>query len=47
MVFKPREEKECIFGDEQETVIGKIFDYILRDGGESKSFKWRFKEYLR
>ena len=45
--FKPHEEKECVFGDEQGTVIGEVFDYILRDGGESKNFKWRFKEYYR
>lgn len=38
---------ECIFGDEQGTLIGRVFDYILRDGGESKSFKWRFDRYYR
>lgn len=37
----------CIFGDEQGTLIGEVFDYILRDGGKSASFKWRFKEALR
>lgn len=36
-----------VFGDEDGTVIGTVFDYILRDGGESTSFKWRFREYLR
>lgn len=36
-----------IFGDESQTRIGEVFDYILRDGGESKSFAWRFEEYLR
>lgn len=45
--FKPRENKICSFGDENRTLIGKVFDYILRDGGESKSFKWRFYEYNR
>jgi hypothetical protein len=28
------------FGDEDGTLIGNVYDYILRDGGESKSFKW-------
>jgi hypothetical protein len=37
----------CIFGDEQWTLIGAVFDYILRDGGSSKSFTWVLKEYLR
>jgi len=37
----------CVFGDEQGTLIGQVFDYILRDGGSSKNFTWRFSEYLR
>jgi len=45
--FKPKEEKYCVFGDEQGTLIGQVFDYILRKGGESKNFRWSFKEYLR
>lgn len=36
-----------VFGDEQGTIIGQVFDYILRDGGDSDSFNWRFCEYLR
>jgi hypothetical protein len=47
VTFKPKESKYCVFGDCQDTVIGHVFDYILRDGGKSKSFKWRFEEYLR
>jgi len=43
----PPGANEMAFGDEDGTVIGRIFDYILRDGGESKSFTWRFKEYWR
>lgn len=39
--------KWCSFGDEDGTLIGQIFDYMLRDGGSSKSFTWRFDEYLR
>jgi hypothetical protein len=35
------------FGDKDGTLIGRIFDYILRDGGESDSFIWHFNRYLR
>jgi hypothetical protein len=45
--FDPNSEQECVFGDSQGTLIGQVFDYILRDGGTSKSFSWRFKEYYR
>ena len=45
--FLPHETKECIFGDEDGTLIGQVFDYILREGGRSQSFTWRFKEFLR
>ena len=43
----PPGENECIFGDEEGDLIGEIYDYILRDGGESKRFAWRFNESLR
>lgn len=42
-----KERKVCVFGDEQDTLIGRIFDYILRDGGSSKSFIWRYHEPCR
>lgn len=45
--FKPGESKYCVFGDESGTVVGTVYDYILRDGGTSKSFTWRFEEHLR
>jgi len=45
--FKADATKYCIFGDEQETLIGHVFDYILRDGGASNNFLWQFEEYLR
>lgn len=45
--FNPNENKRCIFGDEDGTLIGRIFDYILRNGGESENFKWKFDESLR
>lgn len=47
MEFPPGKPTEAIFGDSQGTVIGRVFDYILRDGGRSKSFKWSFHEHLR
>ena len=46
-VFKPYEIKDCIFGDEDGTLIGHVFDYVLRDGGISQSFHWKFIEALR
>lgn len=46
-IFKAGESTYIVFGDEQGTIIGNVFDYILRDGGESKNFYWRFCEYLR
>ncbi len=45
--FNPGDRKWCSFGDEDGTLIGKVFDYILRDEGSSKNFTWRFDEYLR
>lgn len=45
--FKPSEKKYCVFGDESGTLIGLVFDYMLREGGKSKSFVWRFVEYRR
>jgi len=47
IVFQPGEKKKCIFGDEEGTLIGKVFDYILRDGGSSENFKWKFDEMFR
>jgi hypothetical protein len=38
---------EYVFGDEDGTLIGNVFDYALRDGGESKSFKWRYYQSYR
>ena len=47
ITFKPNSKKNCVFGDEDGTLIGRVFDYILRNGGESESFKWKFHESLR
>jgi len=34
-------DNEVAFGDEDGTLVGQVYDYILRDGGESKRFKWK------
>ena len=47
LYFNPGERKYCVFGDEQGTLIGHVFDYMLRDGGMSESFQWKFEEHLR
>ena len=47
MKFEAGTSKYCAFGDEQGTLIGQVFDYILRDGGSSENFTWRFYEWLR
>ena len=46
-IFKAGDRTYSVFGDEQGTLVGEVFDYILRDGGSSKNFMWRFCEYLR
>ena len=45
--FNPGEKQKCIFGDEQGDVIGRVYDYMLRGGGKSKSFTWKTDESLR
>ncbi len=45
--FKPGQRKACVFGDEDGTLIGDVYDYMLRYGGKSESFVWEFKEFLR
>ena len=45
-VLKPG-ENYVVFGDEDGTLVGQVYDYILRDGGSSKRFTWRFEEWLR
>ena len=45
--FPAKSSDEYVFGDESGTLIGRIFDYILRDGGESENFSWRFDQYYR
>ncbi len=45
--FKAGDSQYTVFGDEDGTMVGHVFDYILRDGGVSKNFTWKFCEYLR
>jgi len=45
--FLPNKGKICIFGDEQETIIGCVFDYILRDNYYNNSWEVEFDEFLR
>jgi len=40
-------ENPVIFGDEDGTTIGGVYDYMLREAGSSERFKWWFVEYLR
>ena len=35
------------FGDEESTAVGRVFDYALREGGETKNFKWWQQDSLR
>ena len=45
--WHPGEEKYLVFGDDDGTVMGKVYDYMLREGDSSKSFSWYYKESLR
>lgn len=45
--FQPKEKKCLAFGDEDGTTLGLVYDYILREGGESENFKWCFDKWMR
>lgn len=47
ITFASNSSDEYYFGDDDGTLIGRIFDYILRDGGESENFEWFFYESYR
>lgn len=36
-----------VFGDEDGTMLGRVYDYILRDGGKSDRFTWEYEESHR
>ena len=50
IILKPG-ETEMEFGDHDGefafTPLGNVYDYILRDGGESDRWKWKFDHYNR
>lgn len=43
----PKTSKIAIFGDEDNDIIGRVYDYMLRNGGETKNVSWMFNEYYR
>lgn len=45
--FPPNSEGIYTFGDEDGTLVGHVFDYILRDGGSSGNFSWKFEGWQR
>jgi hypothetical protein len=45
--FKINSTEEYIFGDEDGYLMRRVFDYILRNGGESESFKWSYYKSYR
>ena len=45
--FEPDQSRNMSFGDEHGTALGHLFDYMLREGGKSRSFRWKFHEWLR
>lgn len=45
--FIPKRDTLCNFGDDDGTFIGGIFDYILREGGCSESFRWYLEDMNR
>lgn len=47
VTFGPGDDLVLVFGDEDGTLIGRVFDYMLRDGGCSESFEWRYNESHR
>ena len=47
LIYLKPGDNHVVFGDEDGTLIGDVFDYQLRDCGESKSFTWCFEEYYR
>jgi len=46
-IWTRRSKKIVGFGDDHNTSIGQIFDYILRDGGHSKNWTWEFHQHCR
>jgi hypothetical protein len=45
--FPANSSDEYQLGDEDGDILGRVYDYILRDGGSSDSFSWAFSRYNR
>jgi len=45
--FPPHHIGQYVFGDEDSNALGKMYDYALRDGGETENFRWSLDKYLR
>jgi len=43
----PHQSLYVTFGDEDGNDMGVVFDYMLREGGKTASFEWKFEEYNR
>ena len=39
IIFAPGRKRPCVFGDEDGTIVGQVYDYQLREGGESENFR--------
>jgi hypothetical protein len=46
ITFSPKDECVLTFSD-HDGPLGHVYDYILRDGGESDNFEWSFYEMNR
>ncbi len=47
IVFPPKSRKTYSFGDSDNDIVGRVFDYCLRNGGDTDSFTWKFHESRR
>lgn len=45
--WAPHQSLYVTFGDEDGNYMGVVFDYMLRAGGKTESFKWNVEEYNR
>lgn len=47
VLFQPNSDEEYTFGDEDGTIVGRVLDYILRDGGDGEYFSWEYSNSYR
>lgn len=43
----PGGQEYMIWGDEQDTIVGRVFDYVLREGIETGLVRVSFDQHLR